>query len=356
MLSRRPVPLAGRRVARIDTKCESEFPLAKTRLSFAGILIASVATALTGQARADISTPYQLVGSYTLPGNTYDLLPDGRLIGIDGTGAVSVQSAPNSSSYSIVGSVGQVNSSGFDPAFVSVSPDGSTIAVGNNEFSASNAVLFFDASEAMTGPASAISSITSPNYTASWGDNDTLYVTGADAGNFGTLVNRLDVAAGTSTTVIEPAGNFSGGVHVHNANVYAGDGETGDVFAFDLATLGAATNPVDIQSGALFANHASAGAIDFDALGNVLIAGGVFDFSTGQFSGSAAVIDPLTQMEQVLTPAGPDTFYGAFFNDATGQLVVTADGIAYVYEVPSPSTAAPIALAFVLCRRRSRSR
>lgn len=306
-------------------------------------------------AHADLSNPYQLVGSYALPGSTYDLLPDGRLLGIAPDGTVSVQNAPNSSSYTNVGSIGSVNSSGFGPAFVSISPDGSTLAVGNNEFSASNAVLFFDTAAATTGSATATSTIVTPNFQAAWNGNDTLYVSGADASTFDTVVNRLDVTPGTSTTVITPAGAFSGGVAVNAGGVYAGAGDSGDVHRFDSATLDAAVSPVSLASGAFIGSHASAGSIEFDSLGNTVIAGGVFDFGSGTYTGSALVFDPTNMDSQTLAPEGMDAFYGAFFNNATDQLVVTVDGTAYVYAVPSPTTAAPLLAALVACtRRRSR--
>jgi hypothetical protein len=318
-----------------------------------GASIASVSVALS--AHADLSVPYQLVSTFTLPGPTYDLLPDGRLIGIASDGTVSIQSAPNSSSYSDVGSIGQVNSSGFAPSFVALSPDGSTLAIGNNEFNANNAVLFFDTAAATSGSASALSSIVSPNFTADWNDNNTIYVTGANSSTFDTVVNRLDVSGGTATTVVTPAGGFSGDVAVHAGGVYAGEGDTGDVYRFDSATLDAATNPVAITTGSFIASNASAGSIEFDSLGNIIIAGSDFDFGSGNYNGSAFVFDPVTQTSQTLTPAGSDAFYGAFFNDATGQLVVTVDDTAFVYAVPSPSTAAPMLVALAACtRRRSR--
>ena len=330
-----------------------ERDMTKTRTGLIGTLAASAAFAFTAEVRADITTtPYQLVGTYTLPGNTFDVMHDGRLVGIAGDGTVSIQDSINASTYSAVGSIGQVNSNGFSPSFLSLSPDGSTMAVGNNEFNANNAVLFFDTAAATSGPASAMSIIVTPNFTADWNDNDSVYVTGADANTFGTVVNRLDVSAGTSTTVISPAGGFSGAVTVHGGDVYAGEGDTGDVYRFDGATLDAATNPTQVTSGAFVASHASAGSIGFDTSGNIIIAGGFFNFGSGTFTGSAAVIDPVTQATQVLAPAGPDTFYGAFFNDATGQLVVTADGTAYVFAVPSPATAAPLLAVFAVCTRR----
>ena len=316
-------------------------------------LATAASFALTTQARADIGVSYALVDSFSLPVGSYNLLPDGRLFSIDGTGAVSIQSAPNSSAYTQVGSIGAVNAGGFWPSFVSLSPDGSTLAVGNNEFNTSNAVLFYDAADAFTGSAAPTASILTPNFVGDWADNSTLYVSGGDANTFATVVNRLDLDTGNSTTVINPAGGFSGAVAVANGSLYAGEGDTGDVYAFDLASLASASSASPITAGAFTASATSAGAIDFDPFGNIIIAGGFFDFGSGLFSGSADVIDPATQDRLSLTPAGANTFYGAYFNDATNQLVVTADGTAYVYAIPAPASAAVLGLLALPRRRRN---
>lgn len=319
-----------------------------------GLAIAGT-LALAPQAAADITTPYTLSHTFTLPGNTYDLMPDGRLLAVAGDGTVSVQNAINSSTYTPVGSVGQINTGGFDPAFVSLSPDGSTLAIGNNEFGPQNAVLFFNSADALTGNATPTATITTPNFLAGWADSDTLYVSGADSATFDTVVNRIDLGAGPATTVITPAGAFSGGVAIAGTTLYAGAGDTGDVYAFDESALASATAPVSLTDGVFIASNASAGSIDFDNLGNIIIAGGVFDFGTGGFAGSAAVIDPMTGDRQTLTPAGTETFYGSYFNPSTNEIVVTADGTAYVYVVPSPSTAAPMALLLFAGKRRRRT-
>jgi len=320
-----------------------------------GAMVIIAVCAVAPEVRADIETPvnpYHLVQSFELPTGTFDVLPDGRLLTIDGSGQVSIQNAINASSYSPVGSIGAVNANNFAPSFVSISPDGSTLAVGNNEFNANNAVLFFDAGEATSGTALPSASITTPNFTAAWSDNDTLFVTGAESSSFATGVFRLDVASLSATTVIQPAGGFSGDVAIHDDRLYAGQGNTGVVRSFDLDTLEMANSSVDIASGDFVASNASAGSIDFDTLGNIIIAGGVFDFSTGQFSGSAAVIDPDTLTTFNFFPEGEDHFYGAYFNTASEQLVVTVDGTAYVYAVPSPTTAAPFVLVMCVSRRR----
>lgn len=322
--------------------------------SLLSICAALSASGAATPALADIGISYQLIETFALPQGAFDLLPDGRLIAIDGQGTVSIQSAPNSSLFTLAGSVGQVNANAFWPSFVSVSPNGTTLAIGNNEFNAANAVLFFDASEALSGLASPLSSITAPNFAGTWAGSDTFYVSGAEAANFATGVFRLDVANGTSTEILAPAGTFSAGVSIANGSLLAGEGDTGNVYAFDLATLGVATDPVSIASGTLIASHSSAGAIDTDPYGNIIIAGGAFDFATGQITGSAAVIDPITQEKLVLTPAGTSTFYNAYFNEALNQLVVTAGGTAYVYAVPAPASAALLALGLLATPRRRR--
>ena len=85
----------------------------------------------------------------------------------------------------------------------------------------------------------------------------------------------------------------------------------------------------------------------------IIIAGAAFDFGSGLFSGSADVIDPVTQERLSLTPAGANSFYGSYFNDATNQLVVTADGTAYVYAIPAPASAAVLGLLALPRRRRT---
>ncbi len=315
-----------------------------------------ITAAISAQtALADIGVPYSLVDSFALPTGLYDLLPDGRLLSIDPAGNVLIQDTQNASTYSAVGSIGSVNSDGFGPAFVSISPDGSTIAVGNNEFNNTNAVLFFDTASATTGSASPINSILTLHFAGDWSDNQTLFVSGADSTTFGTVVNRLDLNQSASTTVIVPAGGFSGGVAITGDTLYAGEGDTGSVYAFDLATLATATNSVAINSGSFTTAHESAGSIDTDPFGNLIVAGGVFDFGSGTFSGSAAVIDPLTQDKLILTPAGSDAFYGSYFNDATNQLIVTANGTAYVYAIPAPGVLAPMALGLIALGRRNRN-
>ncbi len=287
-----------------------------------------------------------LATSFELPDGAFDLLPDGRLLAIDANGSVLQQDGIHGETYSVAGAIGPVNAAGFSPSFVAISPDGQTVAVGNNEFNAANAVSIFAAAE-LTGPGTPTptATITTPNFKADWADNSTLFVSGADSSTFTPTVNRLDITAATAETVISPAGVFSGGLAVHGTTLLVGDGDSGDVRAFDTANFPAF--PVSFLAGDLVASSTSASSID--TLGDLLlVAGAAFG---GQ--GNATVFDRATGLSTTLAPAGPDAFYGGYFNHATNQLVVTANGTGFVYDIiPAPATLALAPAALLAARRR----
>ncbi len=288
--------------------------------------------------------------TYQLPAGAFDVLPDGRLLAVTASGDIQIQDAPNASTYSTVNTIDAPNSSGFGASFLSLSPDATSVALGNNEFGASNAVLVFNAADFMglTGnplPTAPLQTITTPNFSADWADSNTLFVSGADSSTFATVVNKLDITAGTSETVISPAGAFSGGVHANTGTLFVGAGDSGDVRAFDVASL--ASPAVDFSAGQFVTSSTSAGSID--TLDNLLlIAGGVFN---GE--GNATIIDEDTGLSVALTPAGTNAFYGGFFNAATNQVVATANGTAYVYDIiPAPASIALAPIAILATRRR----
>ena len=305
------------------------------------LIIAACAAAPTlAQPELALTTTFQL------PNAAFDVLPDGRILAIDADGSVLQQHDINGETFFVAGSVGQLNAAGFNPSFVSISPDGQTVAVGNNEFNPSNAVSIFDAATLTSpGTPAPTATINTPNFKADWADNSTLFVTGADSASFAAVVNRLDIAGATSETYISPAGVFSGGVAVDGTTLLVGDGDSGEVRAFDTAA--SPTLPLAFTQGDLVT--AATSASDIDTLGDLLlIAGAVFG---GQ--GNATVFDRATGLSTTLAPAGPDAFYGGYFNPATNQLVVTANGTAYVYDIiPAPATIALAPLALLATRRR----
>ncbi|MEL7483029.1 MAG: hypothetical protein AAFN41_01625 [Planctomycetota bacterium] len=288
-----------------------------------------------------------LTTTFQLPANAaFDVQPDGTLLAINGDGIVLQQDAINGDTFFASGTIGTVNANAFAPSFVAISPDGQSVAVGNNEFNTNNAVSFFDTTELLApGAVVPLNTVITPNFKADWAGNTTLFVAGADSATFGTVVNQLFITGNAAETVIAPAGGFSGGIAVDNNTLYVGDGASGDVRAFTDSTITPA--PAEFTAGTFITSATSAS--DIDTLGDLLlVAGAVFG---GE--GNATVFDQATGLSTVLTPAGADAFYGGYFNTFTNQLVVTANGTAYVYDIiPAPATLALAPAALMVIRRR----
>ena len=324
---------------------------------------------------------YGLVGQYTAPGGAFDVLPDGRLValgGVDGRD-VLVQDAVNVGSYSVVGSIDTAGPiASFGASFVRVSPDGDTVAVGDNTFGAGNSVYTFSLGDLGVSPAPTQRFLT-PNFGASWGDAGTLFVTGADSATFESGVYRVDVAGGGVDLVVDDIGGASGGVAVRDGVLYTGNGfdtdasagtsVTGEVRAVSLSDLpgGGSVGPVSFESGmTAVAEALSAQPLAFDPFGNLLVGGG--DTFGGQSdAGYAGVVDgdgiadalagggfsPGADLE--LDPSGSGAaLYSAAFNDATQELLVIGEGTVFRYEVPSPGSAVVLGAAGVFAGGRRR--
>lgn len=341
--------------------------MARTVLFNAALAASAVLSPLAPLTTAHAATipAYTPVGSFALPSGPWDLLPDGRILQLRGND-VFRQDALNASTYTRVGGFAPGSfpnfGSGPSPAFLRVSPDGARLAVGNNQFNANNAVLVGNLADLSTSANLPVSSLAAPNFDAAWDGNGRLYVTGGDASTFASVLTRVDIdppAGPTSTRVITGIGNGSGGVTVRNGTLYTGVGfsfgtNTGEVRAFDAATLAAANSPVAFSTGTFTADILSGASLGFDRFGNLLIGGGDA-FSSSPDFGYAAVVDladPLNPLR--LSPAGTQVgSYRIAFNTATDELLVAASGAAYRYAIPAPATAATLALGGLLaCRRR----
>ncbi len=359
--------------------------------SFASVLAPALlacglgVAATSTQAHAALPS-YTLVGSYALPsgtsGGSYDLLPDGRLVAVDGSGQVAVQDAVNAGTYSPIGSIDGSIFDGpfgnFGPIFVRVSPDGSTLAIGDN--AAANKVHFVGLSALSTAGATPTTAIDAANFDAVWTDKATLFVTGSDS-FFNPIVTRIDLApggtTGTSTLVMTAGGGGSGGIASDGTRLFIGDGfntssggePTGNVRAFAISDLTSPlpTSPIDFTAGTLVADALSGLSLGFDAQGNLLIGGGDFFAGSGD-AGYAAVVDADAIAaalaggtsaqdgdELRLSPNGAAASYGIFYNTFTSELIVTSGGVAYRYStVPAPASAALITMGLAALGRRRR--
>jgi hypothetical protein len=331
---------------------------------------------LGGAASAVAAVPtYALVGSFELPtgAGAFDVLPDGRLVTLLGS-EFHLQSGVNAGGFAKAGSVPSSFINSFGASFIKASPDGSRFAVGDGNFGGTARVLFVDAASLNPAGDSAFTSVVTPNYDATWADSSTLLVTGASA-SFESVVSRVGAVTLTSSTVLTGVGDGSGGVAVRNGRAYVGVGfdvapgagaETGDIRAFDLATLLGTATPIGFgTSGTLAARALSGGFLAFDGAGNLSVGGGDFSgesgFATvldGSILDAALVGGPFATSANGLTlaPAG-NQFYSTAFNAATNEFLVRAfgDDTVFRYAVPAPSVGMMVLLSGLFAHRRRRA-
>ncbi len=332
-------------------------------LAIAGLL------GLVGSAGAAVPA-YSLVGSYDAPAGAFDLLPDGRLLSVGTDGVVRRQASLHAGTYDVAGSV-DLPINQFGASFARVSPDGSTLAIGDGNFGAGARVGFVGIGDLTTAGVSATTSAIVGNFDAHWSDGQTLLVTGSDNDTFAPDVFSVDAASLGVTTLITQTGGASGGITSDGTHVYVADGfntadggaPTGNIRAFAIADLGG--TPVPFADGTLVADALSGSSLGFDSGGNLLVGGGDFFAGSGDF-GYGAVIDgdaiagaiaggPFApdSAELRLSPAG-DVGYTTLFNSATDELLVIGAGTVFRYAVPAPGTGAAVLITGVLLGVRRR--
>lgn len=343
-------------------------------------LLAVAALALAATVANAAPPGYSLVGSFTPNvSGVFDAAGSGagaaagRMYSLAFDGGVWLQDSINASAFTRVGSVDSALFSAFGPAFVRVSPDGSTLAIGNGNFGPGSNVLFLSTASLNPMSASAVTPIASFNTDAHWSDNNTLFVSGADFSTTG--VTRIDTASLSSRLVVSNVGGASGGVTTDGAYLYTGNGfdfasggsETGEVRAFSLAAItnaAASGVPLDFEGvGRPVAEALSAYPLAFDNLGNLLVGGA--DGVQGDEGYAAAISASAIQLalgggpiapdpeERRVSPHGAD-FYGVAFNSATNEWLVNASGTFYRYAIPTPASVLP--LAFIGAPRARRQR
>jgi hypothetical protein len=317
-------------------------------------------------------------GTYAQPGGTWSVLGDGRVIAIDGEN-VLVQDAINASTYSVVGTIpgGLINGTA---SFVAVSPDGSTIAFGDNRFGVASdpRVHFLGTASLSTSATSPVFSIGSANFAGAW-VGSTLFVSGTDAFGAPSHVTRIDASSLgslTSEVAIGNVGGASGGLTSDGARLYAANGydhgpggsETGTIRAFALDALDFGDVVVDFEAdGTMIADVLSGSPLGFDHLGNLLVGGGDYDEGDTGYAGvaEAGAVQaaagggaPVAGASvQRLSPGGAFDFYSITPNHATREVLVTyfGDPNVYRYAIPAPG----VLLAFGapvmgVCTRRRR--
>lgn len=337
-----------------------------------------------GQSYRTFSSPPVGQGSFLVVGTA---LTDGRLLAVTGR-SIFVESAVGSGVFERVADFDPASLSGTDPGFVTISPDGSTIAVGGG-FGRPVAVF----SSASLGTAATPSVLNAGNtrfynvdhFDGRFATNTQLALT---AGPFGapTSVTLLDVtsptAAPANPTIISNIGGASAGIAFDaSGRLFAGNGfdfgpggsNTGSIRAFSFSEWNAAAaggTALDFETmGTLIGEVLSAGTLSFDAFGNLFIGGGDFgaSFDAGYFGvlsaqaiaaalagGGPVDVSQLSNLAR-LDPAGTGfAYYAGFFNSLIGELIII-DGTTWHATVPGAWTIAPLGAIALLAGGRRRA-
>ncbi|MBL0920777.1 MAG: hypothetical protein IBJ10_01470 [Phycisphaerales bacterium] len=320
---------------------------------------------------------YSLVGSFTTPdgAGARTLTSDGRMLTMVGAD-VFLQDAPLSGSFTRLGGIDASLLNSFGASCVALSPDGSTLAIGDGNFGPGSRVHFVSFADLNGGGAAPVWSVDAASYEAHWHADGRLFLSGADfTDSFVSVVEGVERGGATVRRVVENIVGASAGVTVRDGWVYTANGfdfdpgsgsGIGDVRAFDLGMLGAGGS-FDFESdGVLVASALSGLSLGFDGAGNMLIGGG--DFGDPAQFGFAAVVDggaisaalmglgPAGDADELrLSPAGQNT-YSILFNGGTQELLVWGfgDGLVHRYAVPTPGGVACVGLMMGLAAGRRR--
>jgi hypothetical protein len=338
--------------------------------SFSAFVLASLALLALAAPRAQAQTfgAYHPDGQIIMPGAgaLFDSLPDGRLVALVGS-TVYRETSAAARSFTPLGTLpagGDIPS--FGAAFLRVSPNGQTIAVGNNGGATfSNFLVGVFAFPALTG-----TWFSAGHFDAAWVDNRYLALS---SGTFGSpsVVNALDTTSPNPAlpvllSLVQNIGGASSGIafdpagNLYTANGFQGTGPstTGAVRAVGHAAVAAALAggpPTDFENqGIPIIDLLSGSPLAFDSAGDLVVGGGS-SFSTpvddnyfalvsasavaAALAGGGSInVADTTKVHKLDPDPGADSFYYVNCNRARLELYAVNSGsaTAFVYTTSAP--------------------
>lgn len=231
-----------------------------------------------------------------------NLTPDGRVVAVDSTGVVSLETQRGSGQFQTLGELPDGDFSSFGPSFIAVSPDASRLAVGNN------GGLNFDNPQVGVFELDDIDQgrwLDGRHFSGRWWDNQHMLITSGEFGRPSEVV-VLDTesplaSAPKRTVVVQGIGGASGGVtldaqdNLWTANGFTSTGpsKTGAVHRIDRQAWQGAFNetqaPVNFETQATpVARALGASSMAIDIQGNLWV-GGAVTFGSDTETGFAAL-------------------------------------------------------------------
>ena len=330
----------------------------RPRARFAGALLVTVSLhAAGGVLYADAFSGYLLAETFSLPNGAgpFCVTPDGRTITIV-EDDVFVETGPGARTFASLGTLPDADIPFFGAAFIAVSPDGATVAVGNNGGSS-----FGDFKVGVFDLATLSGTWFSANhFLGVWLDDTHLVLAASDFAN-GSSVTVLDTtsadpSAPLNTVVVDNIGGASGGIafdaagnlFVANGFTSIGPSDTGVVKAFAAAEWMSALEggtPLDFEAtGTLVVDILNGTPLGFDHEANLFVGGGSAppdnDFValirasavTAALAGAGPVDpDDASQVRRLDPIPGGENRYSAVFNAGTRELYVRDFGDTTVF-------------------------
>lgn len=320
------------------------------------------------------------------PPTAFDVLADGRIVAIatddadsapqnfsSGTPHLFVESAVGSRDFQSVGMLPLPGAASpelwpdFGASFLSVSPSGDRVAVGNNN---GRVGVFSTTGLQVGGPVPTVDWFQTDHFQGGWIDEQSLMLSNTSG------VIALNSATGTETLIVDGFVASAGVALDGDGNLLAADGfgaDAGLVRRFERSVWEEALNsgaPLSFAAGEDITRFSSAASLDIDAEGNLLVGGGRFDLPLSQSNG-IAVIRPEDGAQRIFDPNDVDNANGNFYtvrsNPVTGEVYVyepfalnvtlRIDNRRVFVMVPEASalTMAAGALVFLLIAARSRA-
>lgn len=332
-----------------------------------------------GESWREVRIPPVGPGSFDTRG---DFLPDGRIVAVTGS-MVFLERGARTGVFDAVGVLDASEiGAATDPAFLRVSPDGASIAIGAG-FLKPVAVFAVDSLGTPGAPAHLTSGSVARyfhvgHYDAEWRDSTRLAIT---AGEFGSpaFVSLLDTtsspAAPVNPVIVSNIGGASSGITFDSAGrLYTGNGfdfdpesgsRIGTIRAFEPESW--TSGAVDFEIGGTFIGDVlSAASLAFDLEGNLIVGGGNLAGDAGYLGvinaealaaalAGMGPIDPSDPLQlKRLDPLGTGMgYFGSVFDASTGELFAT-DGATWYGTIPAPGVVATVVVGAVFAARRRR--
>ena len=301
---------------------------------------------------------YVLQSHFSMPGPAFifDVLPDGRLMGVSHND-IFMETGPGSQVFNNMGALSGLKASPFGSSFFKVSPDGSRFAVGDGK---GKTGIFNMADRSGHW-------FTLPHFDAQWADNTTLAIT---HGQFGepsqvSFINIENKSPKPEILIRNIGGAPAGIAFDSQGNLFTGNGfkttgpsGTGTVKYFPRSLWQWAMtsrNALDFETqGQVILDILSASSLGFDDQGNLHV-GGSDAFAEGKDVNFAAIITRGALNDAILNnipidPSNaravhhldPDTEdatsrYGLKFNPVSHELYLFSDATIYVCQTGNPS-------------------